>query len=314
MNNGRKIAEGGALLALYSILLLLTVYFPLLGLPLFFFLPVPFILTAIKHDLGWSIGFLLVACGLSALFGTITAIPMALVTGATGVTIGALIRRNKPAYLVYVGAVLILIIGIVALYGAAAWFFDVDFIGDFISMLRDSVGKSLDMMTAMGQEVPEDFTKGINDWVDMLNTLLPALLVATSMVMAALIVLASNPFVKRFSEKKVSWPPLRELQLPKSLLWYYLITMVAGFFLRPEEDSYLYMVIANLLLILQLLMLLQGYSLLFFFSHIKGWAKAVPVIILVLSLFMPFFQAFIRIAGIVDLGFPIRDALRNKKQ
>ncbi|PLT33242.1 YybS family protein [Bacillus sp. V5-8f] len=314
MYNGRKIAEGGALLALFSILLFLSVQIPLLGMPLFFFLPIPFILTAVKHDLGWSIGFLVVACCLSALFGTISAIPMTLLTGATGVTIGALIRRDKPAYMVYIGAVLILIIGIMAMYGAAAWFFNVNFIEDFIRLLRESVRRSMDMMAAMGQEVPETLTKQFNDWVTMLNTLLPALLVTTAMVMAGLIFLASHPFIKRFSEKKVSWPPFRELQLPKSLLWYYLITMVAGFFLRPEDGSYFYMVIANLLLVLQLLMLIQGYSLLFFFSHIKGWAKVVPVLILVFSLLLPFIQAFVRIAGIIDLGFPIRDVLRKKQQ
>lgn len=314
MNNGRKIAEGGALLALYSILLFLTVQIPFLGLVLFFYLPVPFILTAAKQKLAWSIGFLFAACLLAVLFGTIFAVPTALMTGLTGITIGELLRRNKPAFMIYISSVLMLMACIMVLYGVSALFFDINFIQDFIKLMKESIGQSIDMMTALGQEPPEAVRKNLYASIDMLNTLLPALLVLSSMLMAGLFFLASHPILKRFSEKKVSWPPLRELQLPKSLLWYYLITMITAFFLMPEENSFFYMVIANMLMILQLLMLLQGYSLLFFFSHIKGWAKAVPVTILIISLFLPLFQSILRIVGIMDLGFPIRDNLLKKKE
>ena len=50
LNSGRKITEGGVLLALYSVLLLMTIYLPIIGGILFFFLPIPFILMAIKHS------------------------------------------------------------------------------------------------------------------------------------------------------------------------------------------------------------------------------------------------------------------------
>ncbi|MDQ0220956.1 YybS family protein [Peribacillus cavernae] len=313
MNNGRKIAEGGALLALYSILLFLTVQVPFLGAVLLFFLPVPFILTAVKQKLTWSIGFLFAACLLAALFGTIFAIPMALITGLTGITIGYLLKRDKPAFIIYISAVLTFLAGVLVLYGVSVWFLGINYLQDFTEVLRESIDKSFEIMTAIGQEPQESVQKSLYASIDMLDTILPALLIVSSMVMVALFFLASHPILKRFSERKVSWSPLRELQLPKSLLWYYLITMITTYFLKPEENSFFFMAVANLLVILQLLMLLQGYSLLFFFSYIKGWAKPVPITILVISLFLPLFQSIIRILGILDLGFSFRETLQKKK-
>ena len=49
MNSGRKIAEGGSTLALYCVLLFITVQIPLLGILTIFFLPIPFILVTIKQ-------------------------------------------------------------------------------------------------------------------------------------------------------------------------------------------------------------------------------------------------------------------------
>ena len=56
-----KITEGGMLLAVYALLLFITVQIPFLGILRFFFLPVPFILVMIKEKLSWLFGFLAVA-------------------------------------------------------------------------------------------------------------------------------------------------------------------------------------------------------------------------------------------------------------
>jgi uncharacterized protein YybS (DUF2232 family) len=88
MNSGRRIAEGGALLALYCILLFITIQIPLLGIFTTFFLPIPFILVTIKQKLSWSLGYLFVASLLSILIGTILSVPLTLLMGATGIAIG----------------------------------------------------------------------------------------------------------------------------------------------------------------------------------------------------------------------------------
>ncbi len=112
MNSGRKIAEGGALLALYCILLLITIYIPLLGFITFFFLPIPFILVTSKQKLSWSVGFLFVGSLLTILIGSVLSLPMTLLMGATGIVIGSFLKRDKPMTPMFISAVLTFLGGI----------------------------------------------------------------------------------------------------------------------------------------------------------------------------------------------------------
>lgn len=96
--------------------------------------------------------------------------------------------------------------------------------------------------------------------------------------------------------------------MPKSLLWYYLIIMVASLFIDPS-DGIAYTIAINLMFCLQFFVMLQGYSFLFFISDLKKWNKAIPVIIVIFSILLPFASIvapFVRILGIIDLGFSLR--------
>ena len=55
------------------------------------------------------------------------------------------------------------------------------------------------------------------------------------------------------------------------------------------------MAITNILFILQLFILLQGFSFLFYISHVKGWVKAIPIILVVVSLLNPIMLTIVRI-------------------
>ena len=83
LNNGRKITESGLLLAVYALLLFITVQVPFLGMITMFFLPVPFILVMMKEKLSWLFGFLAVAFVVDDdLFGTIFSVPLTLLAGS----------------------------------------------------------------------------------------------------------------------------------------------------------------------------------------------------------------------------------------
>jgi uncharacterized protein YybS (DUF2232 family) len=313
LNNGRKIAEGGALLALYTILLFITVQFPFIGFLTFFFLPVPFILVAIKQPLRWSFGFLFAACLLSFLFGTIFSIPMALITGLTGIAIGYLLKKEQSTIIIFIASVLVFLVGTLAFYGISVWFLKVNYIEESMNMLKASMDTSMEMLEAIGQSPTEEVRKSIYTTIDMVNNLLPSLFVVSSAIMVILIFLAAKPILKRFSDKSLKWPPFKDLTFPKSLLWYYLITMILALVVNQTDSSYFYMVISNVLFILQLCMLLQGYSFIFYWVYLKEWSKAMPIIIIAVSFLIPLLQSIIRLLGIIDLGFPLRQNIVKKK-
>lgn len=58
MNKGRQLAIGGMLLALFAIMLLITIYIPVVGVIMMFILPIPFVFIALENDLKWSLMFL----------------------------------------------------------------------------------------------------------------------------------------------------------------------------------------------------------------------------------------------------------------
>ena len=313
LNSGRKIAEGGALLALYCILLFITVYIPLLGFITFFFLPIPYILVTVKQKLSWAFGFLFVGLVLSLLIGTALSLPMTMLMGVTGITIGSFLKRDKPMVPMFISAVLIFLGGTLATYAATVLLSEVNYIEETMTILEESIDSSTEIMESFGQAPTEKVIQSMHESIETLNTLLPSLFVIASITMVLLIFLAANPILKRFSDKQLNWPRFQDLRLPKSLLWYYLITMLLALFVNMDDNGFVYMAITNLFFILQFFIMIQGYSLLFYISDVKGWAKAIPIVIVIVSLLMPIFAIIIRFLGIIDLGFPFRETIKKKE-
>ncbi|KON66725.1 hypothetical protein AKG34_22175 [Peribacillus butanolivorans] len=313
MNSGRRIAEGGALLALYCILLFITVHIPIVGIFTLFFLPVPFILVTNKQKISWALGYLFVASLLSILIATILSVPMTLLMGATGITIGYFLKKDKPMAPMFISAVLVFLGGTLLIYAASVLVFDVNYIEKSMVMVEESIDSSVGIMESFDQASTEQIKKRMYETIDLLNTLMPSLFVVTSVIMVLLIFFAAHPILKRFSDKTLKWPHFRDLRLPKSLLWYYLITMLLALFVNTDKNSYVYMAITNLFFILQFFILIQGYSLVFYISRVKSWTKAIPILIVVASLLHPIFITIIRFLGIIDLGFPFRETIKKKE-
>lgn len=62
MKNANQLTKGAMFLAIYSVLLLITLYIPILGAIVNLFLPLPFILFAARNNLKSSVVFLLRQC------------------------------------------------------------------------------------------------------------------------------------------------------------------------------------------------------------------------------------------------------------
>jgi uncharacterized protein YybS (DUF2232 family) len=313
MKNTYKLTEGAILLAIFAVMLLITLYIPVISLIINFFLSLPFILFGAKHDGKSTAVFTLGAVLLSLILGSFLAIPLALAYGTTGAVMGYLIRNGKSRLAVYIAGSLVFLINIVAQYALSVVLFNINFIDELMEMFRSSVDQSIKMLKQMGQTPDEKMIKQFESMIDMMETLVPSMFVMASFMLVFIIQLASFPFLKRFGVSVPKWRPFRELTLPKSILWYYLLTMLAALVMNPEEGTYWFWALANLSFILQMLMVLQGLSLVFYLTHVKGYPKAVPIVVVVLLFLFPFVLYIVRILGIIDLGFDFRKRLGEKK-
>jgi uncharacterized protein YybS (DUF2232 family) len=83
--------------------------------------------------------------------------------------------------------------------------------------------------------------------------------------------------------------------------------------MNPEEGTFWYMAIINMTYILQFLIILQGYTFIFYYFDKKGFSKAISITIAIVSFLIPIFLYIVGILGIIDLGFDLRKGF-NKKE
>lgn len=107
-------------------------------------------------------------------------------------------------------------------------------------------------------------------------------------------------------------PPARNWMLPKSFVWYFLIVMVADFFIRIDSNSAVSMFVWNLLPLLTLAFAVQTIGLLFFVAHAKKWNYTLPVVgIIALAVFFPLIYLY-SILGVLDVLFSLRKRITGQ--
>jgi len=269
---------------------------------------------AAKYDWKNAAVFTIAAVLLSLIIGTLLAIPIALAYGITGVVMGTLIRLEKSTFIVFVAGSLVFLANTIVQYVVTVVFFNINIIGELKTAFEESVKMSVSMLESFGQTPDENLLKQFETMVDLVEILMPSMLVMASFMIIFLIMLVSFPILRRFGIKVNKWKPFREITLPKSLLWYYLIALIATIFVQPEVGSYWHWALTNLNFILQFFMLIQGFTFIAYFSHLKGYTKAVPIVAIILALLLPVILYIVRILGIIDLGFDLRQRLQQNKK
>ncbi|MGG3989056.1 YybS family protein [Bacillus smithii] len=312
MKNTRILTEGAMMLALYAVLLLITLYIPVLWIASRFFLILPFFIYSAKYPAKNSVMLIIAAIIISMITGNIAAVSIGFAYGTTGAAMGYFLYRKKGKFSVYMAGSLVFLANTIIQYVVAVLFFHFNFIDDSMKMLRESFERSVHMMDQLGEPVPDKAMEQFEFGMDYFRALVPSIFVVSSFVMVFLFTVIHFPILKRLGVEVPSWKPIREWQMPKSVLWYYIIVLIAAIIFVPENGSMWYMIYINLLFMLQICLTIQGISFLYFFGNLKNWPKAVPTALTVLSfLFFPVLY-LVRILGIMDLGFDLKQRLQQK--
>lgn len=315
MKNVRKLTEGAILLATFAVLLLLTIYVPFLGMIVNLFLAVPFMLFAAKNDGKSIVVFIIASLLLSFIVGTVMSLPLTLAYGTTGVVIGYLIQKQKNMGVLLLTGTLVFLVNLIIIYVASIVLFKVDMITEMIDIMRESINVSADLLKYFGNaQDTEKVLEQFNNGLDLIKTLIPTLFVLSSFFIVFIMQLISFPIIKRFGVKVEKWKSFKEISLPKSLLYYFLLTLIVSMFMNPEEGTFWYMAIINMTYVLQFLMVLQGYTFIFYFFDQKGISKAISITIAIVSFIIPIFLYIVGILGIIDLGFDLRKGFNKKER
>ncbi|MFB4163623.1 YybS family protein [Alteribacillus sp. JSM 102045] len=309
MKQTRGLTEGAILSGIFIVMLLLSIFVPFLITILMWFLPLPFIVFVARHGLRPGLVMFVVSLFLSVLIGGLIGLPNALLAGVGGITAGELIRRRKEALFVLAGSSVAYIGGLVLLYAGSILILEIDPLAAMQDVMRQSTQQAESMMGALGQE-PSDNLEVWEEMIDQIGYMGPLLIVFTGIVYALITQFIAHAVLRRLKIKAEPFPPLREWNFPRSLLWYYLVVSII-FFIGAEEGTTIYIIIWNLFPLLETAMALQGFTVVFYYCYVKSIPKAVPVILLISGLFLPFVLLIARILGIIDLGFQLKKRLKS---
>ncbi|PGZ52778.1 hypothetical protein COE56_11115 [Bacillus anthracis] len=309
MKNTKFITEGAALLAIYAMLLLISMYVPILGTVVTFALPLPFILLTIRYKI--SNAFVIFT---AALFITvIVSQPMNLIKttmfGLIGIVLGHMYKKQKKPIEILMAGTLAYLIGIMLIYVASIKFFNIDLMKQMQNMFNESMAQSEKIVTATGMPISKEQKDLFAQFNDVLQTLFPSLLVMASVCCSWITVMISGSVLRKLKHDVIPWPKFKDIQLPKSIVWYYVIFILLSTFIKVEPTSYLHMVFSNLYVIFALLLVLQGLTFIAFLAHSKGFTKGVPIISFIACMFIPMLFPLVTILGIIDLGISLRSKI-----
>ncbi|MCO7175249.1 YybS family protein [Sporolactobacillus kofuensis] len=301
-----------ALLVLY-VLIALTFFVPYVSLVSTWFIPLP-IMYVVARD-GWKNALVTMGLGLILLviIDQSFYLLFPLFFMILGFVLGFMIRLKKSAFALLLAgsltnsAVLIIYLAISVL----AYHFNP--VSAAQAALNDSLQQTIAQIQPLVEQDTSEIVSIYKSQLDILVRLAPTLLIMIGVLYALIVELISLPILKRLKVETPRWVPFRLWQVPKSVIWFYLVVLFIGQ-IGMENGTPLNTAVINISFILQMLLAIQGFSFIYYFAHEKKFPVIVPITLTVLFLLLgALLLQLVWILGIIDLGFNLRKRISQKK-
>ncbi|MFD1019431.1 YybS family protein [Thalassobacillus hwangdonensis] len=316
MKDSRQITQGALMIGIYLIVLLMNIFIPYIGIVLFFALPLPFIVYSYRHGLKPGLIMLVAATILGSLFGTVFSLPLTLMVGIGGLCIGTALHRKRSPYETWAIGSVGFIIGLVLVFLLTQVLFGVNWIEEVKTMMDESFMITENIMQQMPGDT-EEVGQQIDAMKEQINRFpiyLPSIFALMGIFFALISQWVGYKAINRLENKRLGFTKFRNFQLPVSLLWYYFIAMLLEMATNNQQDGTLYLAATNVFTLTGVLIALQGIAFLFYYVHAKGKSKALPITAIVLTVLIPDLGLYlVRILGIIDIGFSLRNRLKETK-
>lgn len=140
--------------------------------------------------------------------------------------------------------------------------------------------------------------------------MIPMTLIVSSFMMAVITHSIVRPILNSMQYAVPKMKPAHEWRLPKAFIWYYLIGFVLQLLFSNSDSNYMQMISANLLPLLSIGFSIQAIGFFFFLAHVRKWNKMIAILLTIPVIFLP----PLRIIGIIDLAFPLRELVTKSKR
>ncbi|MFC9540644.1 YybS family protein [Lysinibacillus sp. NPDC056959] len=307
-NQTKALVQGSMTVAIFTILMLISAYVPLIFIVGLLFAPLPITWYSANYKRSSSILVAVVGCILTALTSGIIMLPFAFILALLGIVIGSAINQKKSKLYLFMSSGVAVLLSMAIVYVAYVQFANINIISMSIDLLRENYEQSNELAkTVTGQVVFQQ--EQIEAMLKPIELTIPATVTITAFMTAFIIITLNLPVLKRLGLDVPKFAPFQNMRLPRSILWYYMIVLCINLFVRPEFGSTLDIIVLNVSSILWMLLILQGISFIHYFISKKEMPNAVKWIATLLALPL---SSIMILLGIVDLGFDLRSLVKGK--
>lgn len=173
---------------------------------------------------------------------------------------------------------------------------------DIAAEIAYAVQPSLAVLEASGSLEPGWAQQTATDLGKAMVKMLPMLLIAISFLFVIITHGVSRFLLRKSGIEVPGLPEAKSWQIPRSLIWYYLIALILSLVIPLEGSGFWGIAVGNLVPILQYVFIIQAIGFFFYLADARKWSKAVPVIISVPLVLFP--QLYL--IGLLDAAFPLR--------
>lgn len=306
----KQLTHGALMMAIFFVLLLIVLYVPLLNLITIFFIPLPFIVHMVRFDLHATLLTGVASLALTVILTPLPAVFITIAAVTVGMVMGHFYAQKKGPFLPMLAGMVTYIVNYVLLFLVSFFLLDINLLDSMEQMLRESLLMTENTAEFWNMPLDEELQMSFEEMVEGITYVFPAIMILSALMMSAVHHGISRSVLHRLGQRIQVLPPFREWNMPKSMLYYYLIALILVILGVLEEGGTLSFFVINLHMILEILLLIQGLTMIAHFAHSKGWGKIVPVGVIVLAVLIPLVANIVRIIGIFDLGFGLKQRVK----
>lgn len=308
-DNTKKITYGAMMIALFAILLAVSLYAPLIGNISLLFIPLPIILYRLQHDRTSTIFVTVIGVVISLLIGGILIVPVAITFGLIGFVIGDTIQTGKSKLYTFMATGLTLLMTLIATYVIAVLVFNFNAMKVLLEGINEMQG-TMRMMTEKYEGLPANYDENITAMLTYYEHVIPSAFILAVYLLTFVLLTLNLTVVNRLGHKVQRFPPFREMKLPVFIVILYGVILLLQFTMKMEVGSTIYLLHANATVILRSLFLLQGISFVLYYLNGMNVPKAVTVLGAVFAVLL---SQVTTLLGILDAGTNIRGWIDKDK-
>lgn len=310
---GSQFKDGFVLGTLLIVILLITLYVPVISYISLFFLPIPIAIYGYRY--GWMKSALLgvmilFSISVFAFYFFVMSLPIALVAILAGLFVGEALRSKRHPYEVWGRGTIGYAIGFLILLLIIQLLSDQSLVTEYQLIIKESLDSVQILLGQAGIDLSADDLRAIEKSMLMMIELVPAILIVISMLYSFITQWFTHKVLNRLNQTQLAFPKFRLFQLPKAVLWIYFFVVIFSWF-KFDGFPMLSLVLFNTGLVLGVLFSLQGLSLIIYYFGKRKQPKVVLIMLIIfILLFLQVGMYLTRILGIIDVGFRLRKMIK----